>query len=122
VAGFTLLDAIWSVLVLSAMILLVWMVITLFADIVRREDLSGLRKVIWTLVLIVVPLFGSLVYLLARPVTEQDRRELAERQRLTERLYGYSPSEELEKLSRLREAGTITDDEFTSLKARIAAA
>jgi hypothetical protein len=36
-------------------------------DIVRRPDVNGLGKVGWVLLVIVLPIIGSLIYLAARP-------------------------------------------------------
>jgi hypothetical protein len=36
-------------------------------DIVLRSDLAGWHKALWVLFVLLVPLFGALVYLIARP-------------------------------------------------------
>jgi hypothetical protein len=53
-------------------LLLIW-VLTL-VDIVRRHDLSGSRKVLWALVVLLVPIVGVIVYFVARPPQPTDRR------------------------------------------------
>ena len=42
------------------------LLIGVFADIFRSEDLSGGAKALWVLFVIVVPYFGVFVYLIAR--------------------------------------------------------
>ena len=48
--------------------MLIWMFIGVFADIFRRHDLSGAAKAAaWVLLIFILPLFGILIYLIARP-------------------------------------------------------
>jgi hypothetical protein len=44
----------------------VWLVISVCVDVIASYDVSGLAKVLWILFVIVVPLLGVLVYLIAR--------------------------------------------------------
>ena len=54
--------------------MLIWMFIAVFADLFRRDDLSGGAKAGWILLIFILPLFGILIYVIARPtMTEQDR-------------------------------------------------
>ena len=39
-------------------------------DIIARPDISGLSKALWMLLVIFVPLFGSLIYVIVRPHME----------------------------------------------------
>jgi Phospholipase_D-nuclease N-terminal len=97
----------------------IWIFISIFGDIFRRRDLSGPAKAGWILLLFVVPFLGALIYTIARPrMTEQDREDTlraGERQR---RLEGYSSAEEIEKLTRLRDAGELSSQEYDDLKRR----
>jgi hypothetical protein len=52
-------------------LLLIW-VLTL-VDLVRRHDLNGSRKVLWALVVLLVPVVGVIVYFIARPPQATDR-------------------------------------------------
>lgn len=79
-------DVIWSVIVLTFWVLVLSMFVRVFADIWRRDDLSGLTKAAWVLLMVVLPFVGILIYVIARPtMTEQDRRiasqELGRRRR-----------------------------------------
>jgi predicted membrane channel-forming protein YqfA (hemolysin III family) len=72
-------DFIWSLVVFFFWIALIAMFIMVFADIFRRDDLSGLAKAMWILLLVVFPLVGVLIYVIVRPrMTEQDRLRAAE--------------------------------------------
>lgn len=75
----TLGDAIWSAIVLTFWVLVLSMFVRVFADIWRRDDLTGVTKAAWVLLLIVLPFVGILIYVIARPtMTERDRRIAAQ--------------------------------------------
>lgn len=72
-------DVIWALVVLTFWVLVLTMFVRVFADIFRREDLTGVAKAAWVLLLVVLPFVGILIYVIARPtMTEQDRRIAAE--------------------------------------------
>lgn len=112
-------DVIWAMFAFFFWFMFIWMFITVFADIFRRDDLSGWWKAIWIVFIVILPLIGILVYMIARPkMTEQDKRMIAEAQEQQRRLAGYSPADEIAKASELREKGQITDAEFEEMKRR----
>src|SRR6266545_4326388 len=78
-------SVLWLTVVLMFWTMVIWIFITLFADIFRRDDIGGWAKAGWILLIFVVPFLGALIYMIARPkMTEQDRRmmdEAAEAQR-----------------------------------------
>jgi predicted membrane channel-forming protein YqfA (hemolysin III family) len=47
--------------------MLIWMFIAVFADIIRRKDLSGGGKAGWIVLIFILPLIGILIYVIARP-------------------------------------------------------
>jgi hypothetical protein len=44
----------------------IWLLIVIFSDIFRSQDLSGIAKAFWVVFVIVLPYLGVLVYLIAR--------------------------------------------------------
>ena len=67
-------ELMWTMFALFFWFMLIWMFIAVFADILRRDDLSGGAKAGWILLVFILPLFGILIYVIARPtMTEQDR-------------------------------------------------
>lgn len=52
-------------------LLLIWVLTVV--DVVRRHDLSASRKVLWALVVLLVPVVGVIVYFVARPPQPTDR-------------------------------------------------
>ena len=93
----------------------IWMFIGVFADIFRRNDLSGWAKAGWIFLICVMPFLGILIYMIARPkMTEQDAEILAKMSSTG----GYSTADEIAKLAELHSAGKLSDDEFGRLKAK----
>ena len=64
---FPILGIFWSLFLFSLFVLWIFVVIWCFVDNFRRHDHSGWAKAGWTLVIIVLPLLGTCVYLIARP-------------------------------------------------------
>jgi hypothetical protein len=70
-------DFMWTMFVLYFWVMLIWMFVSAFMDIFRREDLSGGGKAAWTVVLIILPLIGTLIYIASRPSgSHQDRQTM----------------------------------------------
>ena len=44
----------------------IWLLIVIFGDIFRSQDLSGVAKAFWVFFVVVLPYLGVLVYLIAR--------------------------------------------------------
>ena len=65
-------DVIWWMIIFTAMVLWVWMFIACFADNFKRHDHSGGAKAMWAILFIILPFFGCIFYLIARPSTAAD--------------------------------------------------
>jgi hypothetical protein len=111
-------DIFWSLIVFYFWFMIIWIFIRIFADIFHRNDLSGVMKVIWVLVLFLLPFLGALIYMLMRKPTEQDAQEMAQAQEMQKRAAGYSSADEIAKLQGLLSAGAITQAEFDTAKAK----
>ena len=109
----------WATIVFFFWVIFIWMFITIFADIFRRDDLSGGAKAGWIILIVLVPFLGILIYMIARPkMTEQDKEMLAAAQEGQRRLEGYSAADEIAKLATLRDEGKITSEEYEAMKAK----
>jgi energy-coupling factor transporter transmembrane protein EcfT len=109
----------WAMVAFFFWFMAIWIFIQIFADVFHRRDLSGAAKAGWIILLFVLPFLGAVIYLIARPkMTEQDREEMQKMQEAQRRITGYSPAAEIEKLSKLRDAGEISAEEYTRLKER----
>ena len=109
----------WEVMVsiFWFMLLVAWLtlLIRIFADIFRSDDLSGIAKAGWSLFVIFLPWIGVLTYLLVRG------RSMGERAQADQEAYGrvmaqrYGPpslADQLGQLTDLRDQGTITPEEY----------
>ena len=124
-----LLDLFWTMLWLFLFFLWIWLLISLFSDIFRRDDIGGWGKAGWVFFLIVLPLLGALIYLIAeggdmaeRQVADARKMQAAQDEYIRSVAGGgggASTADELEKLAKLRDAGTITADEFAAQKAKL---
>jgi membrane protein implicated in regulation of membrane protease activity len=116
-ADFDLGDLLWGMLVFFFWFMAIWVFIGVFADIFRRRDISGMGKAGWLLLIFVLPFIGVLIYLIARPaMTDQDREDMQRAEETQRRLSGYSAADEIEKLTKLRDSGQITAEEYEELK------
>lgn len=116
-ADWSLGELIWAMIVFFFWVMAIWIFIAIFSDIFRRRDLSGFAKAGWILLLVVLPFLGALIYVIARPaMTAQDKEDMEKMQEARRRLEGYSSAEEIEKLAKLRDAGTISAEEYEELK------
>jgi hypothetical protein len=96
-------------------------------DMFRRRDIPGVGKAIWLVVIVLLPVIGTVVYFLARPHTDahymSPRTEAMTAERADTRPWLYSgptsSAEQLRALADLADRGKITDEEFQAEKARI---
>jgi uncharacterized membrane protein len=115
--SYTFWDAIWTLIAFFIWIMAIWIFIAIFGDIFRRNDLTGGWKAIWILLLILLPFLGALIYIISRPkVTAQDVQLMARADAASKAAAAVSPADELVKLQQLKDAGTITAEEFEVLK------
>lgn len=110
-------DLLWGMVFFFFWFMALWIFISCFMDIFRRNDMSGVSKAIWIVVLFVLPLLGCLVYLIMRPkVTAQDVQLMAQAEAAQKAAAGVTTADQLEKLAQLKEAGAITVPEYEALK------
>ena len=122
-----LLNLFWSMLWFFMFIVWIWLLITIFIDIFRSDDMGGWAKALWVLFVIVLPFLGVLVYIIARGNSMQERAmQQAVAQEKAQRAYiqqvsggGGSSADELEKLAKLHSQGVLTDEEFAAQKAKL---
>ncbi len=115
-------DIFWSMIVFFFWFMLIWMFIAVFADIFRRNDLSGGMKAIWILAIFILPLLGILIYVFTRPkMTAQDVQAMTQMEAGAKAAAGVSTADELAKLQQLKASGAITEPEYNALKAKLMA-
>ncbi len=121
----SLADVFWAMIMFYFVFMIIWMFIRLFADIFRRQDLTGPWKVIWILVLFWIPFLGAMIYIFSRPKLDTDTDVFATAPAVPAapaqpQAATVSPSaaDEIAKLAALRDSGAITPAEFDAAKAK----
>jgi hypothetical protein len=115
----------WSMLWFFLFFIWIWLLIVVFSDIFRSQDLSGWGKALWSIFVIVVPYLGVFVYLIARGHKMQEHAmQQAEKQDAAMRQYVQNVSasggaaDEIARLADLHAKGVISDAEFQQAKAK----
>ena len=118
--GFTFSNFLADVLAIFIFVLWFWLLITVFSDLYRRHDISGWAKAIWVIALIIFPYLGIFIYLITqhRGMAEWQSQRVQQAREDMRHFVGYSVADELEKLERLKNSGTISNEEYTQLRAR----
>jgi hypothetical protein len=119
--GFTFRNFLLDALAIFCFIVWFWLLITVAADLFRRHDISGWIKAIWVIAWIVFPYLGVLAYLIFQGggMTERNVHQAQQARDELRRVVGFSAADEIEKLDRLKKAGSISEAEFTRLRARL---
>jgi hypothetical protein len=124
--SYPLLDAFITTLWIVGFFLWIWCAIAVFADLFR-SDMSGWAKAGWIVLIILLPLLGVLIYLIARgrKMAERAAKDAADQEQAF-RSYvqdatggSGSAADDLAKLADLRDRGVITDAEFEQQKAKV---
>lgn len=122
-ADYPFLDILWTMIIFFAWVIATWIAVTIVIDVFRRRDIGGLHKAAWVVFVIVVPFVGVLVYLIAqhdgmreRSLKAQEAQQKALDQYVREAAGGSAV--EIAKAKELLDAGTITQAEFDSIKAK----
>jgi len=118
--GFTFPNFLVDVFSIFIFVVWFWLLITIFSDLFRRQEMSGMAKLIWVIVLLVFPYLGIFAYLItqSRGWAERQSQRMQQAREDMRHFVGYSVADELEKLERLKTSGTISSEEFTRLRAR----
>jgi hypothetical protein len=102
-------------------ILWFWLFITTASDLFRRQDISGFGKVLWVILLIVLPYIGIFAYILTQGggMAERNRAQARQARDELRQVVGFSVADELTKLERLVAENSISKEEYARLRARI---
>ncbi len=95
-----------------------------FGDVFRSRDLGGFAKTSWVFFIIVLPILGMLVYLIARGhgMTERslEAQERVQRQQAEyiQSVAGTSPADQIASAKSLLDSGAITEQDYDQMKAK----
>jgi hypothetical protein len=124
-ADYPFLDVMGTLLVFFLWVIWFSLLFRVFADIFRRDDLSGWGKAGWLIFTIVLPFLGVFVYLVSQNdgMTKRNvERARAQRAQFDEYVReatgGGGAAGEIAKAKQLLESGAISQEEFDAIKAK----
>ena len=119
--GFTFTNFVADAFAVFMFVLWFWLFISVAGDLFRRHDVSGVGKVCWVILLIVLPYGGIFAYLLTQGRGMAERNEARAKQAHDDlrQFVGFSAADEIEKLDRLKSAGSISEQEYMRLRTRL---
>ena len=119
--GFTYRNFLMDVLTIFVFIVWFWLLIYVATDLFRRHDISGWGKAVWIIAFVIFPYLSVLIYLIAqgRGIAERNAQAAQQARDELRRVVGFSVADEIEKLDKLKTAGSISADEYGRLRARL---
>lgn len=115
-------NGLWVVVSMLVSIAYIVVLFQIVVDVFRDPQLSGKKKALWVVGLLVFPLITAVIYVISRGGGMADRQRAA-RARLqadtdayVRSVAGTSSSEEIARAKSLLDTGTIDNDEFLALK------
>lgn len=108
-------DFLWLLLIWTPLAVL-WGVA--LADIFRRDDVPGGPKVLWTILVLLLPLLGTLIYLMTRSAGSTEEARVATQRARAEPAPPTS-AQQLTMLADLRDRGVLTPEEFAAEKSQL---
>ena len=119
--GFSFANFLTDVLVIFLFIVWFWLLILVVSDLFRRHEISGLGKALWVVFLVVLPYIGVFAYLISQAggMTERNSQQAQQVRDELRSVVGFSVADEIKKLDQLKKSGSISDEEFTRLRARL---
>lgn len=121
-ADYPFLDVLWTMFIFFAWIIWFWLLITIFADIFRRHDISGGKKTLWCIFVIITPFIGVFIYLISQSkgMNERNLQNVKQqRQQADEYIRSVAaddPASQIAQAKSLLDSGAINQQEFDSLK------
>jgi hypothetical protein len=122
-ADYPFLDVMWTMLVFFLWVVWFWLLFTVFADVFRRDDLSGWGKAGWLIFVIVLPFLGVFIYLVSQNdgMTKRNvERATAQRAQFDEQVRaaagGGGTTGEIAKAKELLDSGAISQEEYDAIK------
>src|SRR6266480_6289007 len=120
---YPLLEVFWTMLIFFAFFIWIWILVTVFADLFRRKDLSGWAKTGWIIFVIVLPYLGVFVYLIAqhkgmteRAISQQQAAQAQMDQYVKSVASTSDPTAQIANAKALLDQGTISQAEFDQIK------
>ena len=124
-SSYPFLNVLWDILIIFAWILFIWVAIVVFTDLFRRRDISGWRKALWVVFIVILPWIGVLCYLIVNHDGMAERSEKhakasqAQFDEYVRQAAGTGgPASEIDTAKKLLDSGAINQAEFEAIKAK----
>ena len=119
--GFTFSNFLMDALAIFAFVVWFWLLVVIYSDLFRRHDISGWGKAIWVIALVLTSYLGILAYLITqgRGMAERSAQQTQQAREELRQVVGYSVADEISKLDQLKRSGSISEDEFLRLRAKL---
>ncbi|MGA7002809.1 MAG: SHOCT domain-containing protein [Pseudolabrys sp.] len=119
--GYTYSNFLANMVAVFAFVVWFWLLVVIYGDLFRRHDMSGWGKALWVLALVLTSYLGIFAYLITqgRGMAERNAQQAQQAREELRREVGYSVADEITKLDKLKKSGSITDDEFKRLRAKL---
>jgi hypothetical protein len=119
--GFTYRNFLVDVITIFFFVVWFWLLFVVASDLWRRQDISGWAKAAWVIGWLVLPYVAVFAYLIlqGRGMAQRSAQQARQTRDELRSVVGFSVSDELEKLNRLKQKGSINNAEFDHLRARL---
>jgi len=124
-ADYPFLDVFWTIFVFFIWVAWFMLLFRVFGDIFRRHDISGGMKVLWLILVILLPFLGVFIYLISQGQAMAHRdveRTQAAQQGFDSYVQSVASSggaaAEIDKAKQLLDTGAISQSEFDAIKAK----
>ncbi|WP_338751126.1 SHOCT domain-containing protein [Janibacter alittae] len=117
-------DVLWLIIVSFGFLFYLMMLFSIIGDLFADHDTRGIVKAVWVIFLLFLPLLTALVYLIVRG-DGMARRRARSVQSAIDAQDAYiksvataAPADQIQRAKALLEDGTITQQEYDSLKSK----
>lgn len=127
-SSYPLLNVLWDMLIFFSWILWIWLLVVVYMDIFRRDDIGGGAKTAWVVFCLIVPFIGVFTYLITQGRGMGERRESDLRRQQAD-LDQYIRSaaatgsangaDQLAKAKSLLDSGALTPAEYEQMKRKV---
>jgi hypothetical protein len=119
--GFSFANFLTDVVTVFLFVVWFWLLIIVFSDLFRRQDISGWAKALWVIVLLVFPYLGVFGYMISqgKGMAERSSQQVQQTRDELRRVVGFSVADEIKKLEGLKKSGAITEEEFARLRGKL---
>ena len=118
-------DIVWFIFITWAFVAYLMVMFSIIGDIFRDSDMSGWAKAAWCLFLVFVPFLTALIYIVTRgrSMAERSAEAAAVHRRQQDahirEVAGHpTPTDQITQARALLDAGTISQQEFDTLKTK----